>query len=244
MKLLAKKYDGSEEIDGYINIPNFLDTCPKCERAAELKPVYTFGHSKKIGKNDTIQVVMQCPRSTCRAFSIVTYRSHYQDFRGTNELTDYYPRSAKTRDFPQTIADISPEFIEIYKQSLLAEGSGLNKIAGVGYRKALEFLIKDYLVDEYPDRDEEIKKKALGKCIDEDVTNSNIKLVAKRATWIGNDETHYTRVWIDKDLNDLKMLIDLTVHWLDSEALTKKLINDMPDNPKPKINSKEIQNNK
>ena len=36
------------------------------------------------------------------------------------------------------------------------------------------------------------------------IDDSNIKNVAKRAVWLGNDETHYIRKWEDKDLSFLK----------------------------------------
>lgn len=38
--------------------------------------------------------------------------------------------------------------------------------------------------------------------------------MAERATWLGNDETHYVRKWENKDLKDLKNLIDLTVYFI------------------------------
>ncbi|MGF6947536.1 hypothetical protein QF028_000029 [Neobacillus sp. B4I6] len=38
--------------------------------------------------------------------------------------------------------------------------------------------------------------------------------MAERAVWLGNDETHYVRKWDDKDLKDLKNLIDLTVYFI------------------------------
>ena len=31
---------------------------------------------------------------------------------------------------------------------------------------------------------------------------------------LGNDETHYSRKWVDMDINDLKILIRLTVTWM------------------------------
>jgi hypothetical protein len=105
----------------------------------------------------------------------------------------------------------------------------LLEICGVGYRKSLEFLIKDYLIKLDSTKEAEIKIKFLGKCIEEDIKNENIKNVAKRATWLGNDETHYLKKWEGKDLQDLKNLIDLTVHWLEMEDLTQKAIDDMPE---------------
>ncbi len=110
MNIPAKKFDGAQEVDGYIDIPIFIDRCPTCEIAGELKPVFTFGNSLKAGNNDAIQVVMQCPRTACRALSVATYRTHYKDFSGTNDITGYYPRSVQKKKFPETIAAISPEF--------------------------------------------------------------------------------------------------------------------------------------
>jgi hypothetical protein len=41
----------------------------------------------------------------------------------------------------------SGDFLEIYRHAAFAEGDALDQICGPGYRKALEFLIKDYIVD-------------------------------------------------------------------------------------------------
>ena len=67
------------------------------------------------------------------------------------------------------------------------------QICGTGYRKSLEFLIKDYLISTLPeDQHEAIKNKFLNNCIRDNISNINIKTVASRAVWLGNDETHYT----------------------------------------------------
>jgi len=70
----------------------------------------------------------------------------------------------------------------------------------------------------------------LAKVIGDYVSDNNIKSVAKRAVWLGNDETHYIRKWEGKDLNDLKKLIDLTVHWIEMEVLTASFEEEMPEN--------------
>ena len=79
---------------------------------------------------------------------------------------------------------------------------------------------------------EEIKKLQLGPCIDDFVANDKVKQVAKRAAWIGNDETHYVRKWADKDLEYLKALIQLTVNWIEMEETTKKILAEMPKGKK------------
>ena len=51
--------------------------------------------------------------------------------------------------------------------------------------------------------------------------------MAKGATWLGNDETHYVKKWENKDITDLKNLIDLTLAWIGLELKTEEYTNDM-----------------
>jgi hypothetical protein len=98
--------------------------------------------------------------------------------------------------------------------------------------KALEFLIKDYLCRLRPDDADEIKRVQLGPYIENYVDNEKVKSTAARAVWLGNDETHYLRKWEDKDLEDLKKLIQLTVHWIEMEELTDSVVKEMPEGKK------------
>jgi hypothetical protein len=76
---------------------------------------------------------------------------------------------------------------------------------------------------------EKILKMQLGNCIKTYVTDERIKSVSKRAVWLGNDETHYIRKWETKNLQDLKKLIELTVHWIEMEKLTESFETEMPE---------------
>ena len=93
----------------------------------------------------------------------------------------------------------------------------------------MEFLIKDYLIKKSSEKEKEIKKKSLGDCIKELIDNTRIKEIAKRATWLGNDETHYFRKWEDKDLEDLKRLIEITVHFITMEIESDRYMGEMKD---------------
>lgn len=57
-----------------------------------------------------------------------------------------YPAPVRVKDFSQEIKDLSPNFVKIYHQAEQAENTGLSDICGLGYRKALEFLVKDYAI--------------------------------------------------------------------------------------------------
>lgn len=98
--------------------------------------------------------------------------------------------------------------------------SNLFHVAGMGYRKAIEFLIKDYLLYLCPADKEKIEKMSLSNCISNKLENEKLKVVASRATWIANDFVHYTRKYTDKDIGDIKRFIDACVYWIMTELIT------------------------
>ncbi|WP_243349019.1 DUF4145 domain-containing protein [Parabacteroides sp. FAFU027] len=210
--------NGPVEIEGH---PNH---CPFCHQV--ITPNYLYGHLNY----DTLEVILICPNNVCNKSFIgyydeinIPYNRYYQ-YNNQTSLGNL-----KEKEFSETINSISTNFTLIYNQSLAAEQYQLIEICGVGYRKALEFLIKEYLIQKNKSEQEKIEKKLLGSCINEYVDDVRIKKVAKRAVWLGNDETHYIRKWEGKDLSDLKKLIDLTVHWIEMEALTKSFEIEMPE---------------
>lgn len=116
---------------------------------------------------------------------------------------------------PEIIKNISSNFEKIYTQALQAEKLHLNELVGMGFRKALEFLIKDYAVSNHPEKETEIKKMPLSQVIEKYIDYNDLKVLAKGATWIGNDETHYVKKWPDKDISDLKNYIKAFMSYIE-----------------------------
>ena len=135
----------------------------------------------------------------------------------------------KTRKitFDKHIESVSSSFVEIYNQAKIAEDSGLTHLCGIGYRKSLEFLIKDYALYIHQE-DESIADKPLSQCIKDYLDNDNLKHVATAAAWIGNDETHYTKKHEDYNLDDLKMIINATVSYITTELITLEAMKIFP----------------
>jgi hypothetical protein len=212
------------------------DFCPLCH--SSIKPVYRYAWVDKRG----LQAVFECPRENCQKLFIAYYRLSTADERSQLE-TEYYfsssePIRIKEKAFSGTIANISPQFCEVYNEAHIAEQRRLKNICGAGFRRALEFLIRDYLIHEKKDEKEEIEHKSLLDCIEQYVDDSRIKECAKMAAWLSDGESHYYRKWGDKDLNDLKVIIDLTVNWIESENLAKKIIEEKSEPKKRKKKKK------
>lgn len=128
----------------------------------------------------------------------------------------FYPHNPSQTRFSDAIATLSPQFVEIYHQSEAAEAASLNEVCGIGYRKAIEFLVKDYCCSVDPEHAENIRNEFLGQTLNR-IQENRIKTLAQGAVWLGNDETHYVRKNEDKDVTDMKRFIAALVHFLDSE---------------------------
>lgn len=203
-----------------------ITPCGLSQKVTQYAIECPFCHSK-VNPNylclDERSIYASCPNSMCKKHFVLS-----QDRDGRFVIVE--PNACpKNKVFSEIVNSISPQFVSIYNQAYHAEQMRLDQICGVGYRKALEFLIKDYLISKETDEQvvENIKKKFLGNCIQENVQNDNVKNVAKRAVWLGNDETHYVRQWEDKDVQYLKKLIDLTVRWIENEIETEHVLQEM-----------------
>jgi len=213
------------------------DFCPLCH--SSIKPVYRYAWADNRG----LQAVFECPNENCKRLFIAYYRISTTD-EGSKLETEYYysssePIRVKKKAFSETIKGISAHFCEVYNEAQIAEQRRLRNIRSAGYRRALEFLIKDYLIYEKKEEKEEIENKRLFDCIEQYVDDLRIKECAKQAAWLSDGETHYYRKWGDKDLNDLKVIIDLTINWIESEILAKRIIEELPEQKKRKKRKKE-----
>jgi hypothetical protein len=115
---------------------------------------------------------------------------------------------------------VQTRFIKTYLQSLIAENDGLNEIAGMGYRKAIEYLVKDWAIQENPEDSKEINNLWLSAVI-EKYYDGDLKGILERATWLGNDQAHYNKLFEEYDVDVLKELIDLIMVELDRKFKLK-----------------------
>ena len=89
----------------------------------------------------------------------------------------------------------------------------------MGYRKALEFLVKDYAIFLNQEDEDKIKNASLSSCINNYIDNIKIRHLSLASTWLGNDETHYIKK--SQDYNIITF-IDATVSFIDSDLAAIK----------------------
>ncbi len=212
-------------------IPDAPDTCPMCHHAVHMAENGTAIMRFEGSRNPRIQVCYRCPKKDCGTLFVYEYGNQLRaGGKSETYVAAIYPSRPRETIFPEIIKIISPNFIQIHRQAKHAAMLGLAELHGMGLRKALEFLIKDYCVLITPDAPtkETIKAQLLGSVIENHVSDSRIKACAKRAVWLGNDEAHYVKKW-DANITDLDRLIHLTVNWIDSEHATNEYLEKMPD---------------
>jgi hypothetical protein len=196
------------------------DACPACHRHSEV----SLSVADRVEDNKGVQAVFRCAYQACRVFFICSYGPV-----PSPDLLAVRPLKPPENKFPEAISKLSPTFVSVFGEANEAKHLGLKQVAGPGYRKAFEFLIKDYAKSREPSKEEEIKGKLAGAVVADFIPDTRIQAVAKRCLWLGNDETHYMRKWADHDIEDLVTLIKLTTNWIEIEDLSKAYIQDMPE---------------
>jgi hypothetical protein len=211
-----------------LKLDGFPDRCPRCHTSLVPRTLAQVALSAE--PTGGVEEAFQCTSRGCSGIFI----GRYEYVNGTMKpqrfaLTRVFPLEPQPPTVPDTVKALSPVFFETYSQALAAEGIGLTQLTGIGLRKALEFLVKDFALAEHPTESEEILRKTLAKCISGYLTDPTVREVAKRAAWLGNDETHYIRKWEDRDVGDLKVLIHLTMNGIDNTLLSRRYVAEMPE---------------
>jgi len=186
--------------------------CPVCVQGVYPQHLTSYYAKPRDSFLPVITSLFLCP--VCENLFMGTYTVNH-DYELNLRFVIPYP--SKGKQFSEKVEALSPSFCKIYNESYRAEQQGLTEICGMGYRKALEFLVKDYAISSHPDDAEKIKTKFLGQCISDYIDSEKLKALAKASSWLGNDQTHYVRQNPEYDLKDMKSFISAAVAFIDME---------------------------
>lgn len=202
----------------------FPESCPHCGKAIAPKVLSGKHILRHIRNGGTITLKARLYVSFLCVSCENVFVSEYQtaSYEGNDEfdpLNSEYtaPTYHSNPIHSPKINELSPKFVKIYNESHYAEESGLTEICGMGYRKALEFLVKDYAIMQHPDDREDIESKMLSKCIEKYIDNAKLKALAQASAWIGNDQTHYVMRNPNYNVDHLKAFIAAAESYINSE---------------------------
>ena len=171
---------------------------------------------------------------------------HFMNYWQTNndqwlETNHVIPKKKTSENSITQNAELSnkfPDFFDIYNQSQKAQDEGLDQIAGMGFRKSLEFLVTDFLLTYPPEgvTEEWLKnpKTSLGNKI-EKLENHRIKKLSKAISFLGNDETHYTRRHPEHDVESIKAFIKVLLSDIENEMVYLEAENFLNKEADPKV---------
>lgn len=190
--------------------------CPICK--AYIDPIKLYSYH---GEDDVLSIVQLCRK--CNNIFITEYLLNLGSNYGDNnylsasmfKLIRSYPNEYIETKFSEFLEKCSPQFVKIYNQSQEAISNGLDEIAGIGCRKALEFLVKDYCIYLSVMEDENfdtsiIKKMNLIDVVKKYIEYDKLSDILIKTIWIANDFTHYEQ-FHDYDLEELLSVISVCV---------------------------------
>ena len=206
------------------------DICPSC--VLGITPRLLTYHLAS--ERSYLGVIFECP--ICKTIGFANFvlfteetSAWVADLKGNNDKVfsrriAVYPKTVQPPAIPETIKNYYPEFYEIYNQAHIAEQNNLHKIIGMAYRKSLENLVKNYLIETFPNEQENILKESLGRSIAR-ISYPKIQSLARAASWIGNDETHMVKKNSDWKVKDMKDFILALCHLILAEKVVDSATN-------------------
>ncbi|MEG0471104.1 MAG: hypothetical protein RR588_02105 [Solibacillus sp.] len=211
----------NESLKGIEGI-DIVENCPHCKKSVAPKVIYSNYIWNTEYNAQGIEIVLECPRDRCKKVYLakVVYQEYGDEEYNQKYLIDWIIYPAKYEKFEdEEVEKFSPMFIEIYNQTLKADEMNLSEIVGLGYRRATEFLVKDYIKNLIKEGEikeitvEDVEKSyRTSNLIQKYIRDNRIKDVAKKFFDLSNDYAHYEKIYTHRDINDLKVLIKLLIY--------------------------------
>lgn len=176
--------------------------CPHCG----------FGTDAPFAKKDTYSynghylLVATCTCTSCgkQFLFVCEYDSGKENYDPI-----VYPNIAFTPYSNEILEKISSRFIDMYNQALQSEFHKNLELAAIGYRSALEILVKDYAIKELGQNPEEVSSKKLCPAIGTYLNQEDLVKTADVIRILGNDYTHYKRKYPQHDFELLKGYMEI-----------------------------------
>lgn len=203
------------EYEVFLGIPN---VCGHCQTSSVQLPAALISNVEKTFYDDydgyAFTICNKCHATTQHFLKVLD--KDFDEFQVVKSI----PSLESSAIFDDSIKTISKDFIEIYEQSMKAEEQQLDKIAGMGYRKATEFLVSDYLkwlnLDGVENDWIDNPRTSLSSKIDK-IPDERTRKISKAISYLGNDQTHYSMRHPEYDIKSMKSFINALIHEISRE---------------------------
>lgn len=177
-------------------------TCPHCGFGTDA----VFVDKTTFDFNSKILLIATCRCTSCnKSFFFACEREP----KGDGKFICMHPDISFKPYENDMLQSISPRFIEMYNQSLQAEFVESFDLAAMGFRSALEILVKDYAINELNVPEDKASKKTLFDAIEAYLGQTDLLKTADVIRILGNDHTHYKRKYPQHDFSLLKGYMDI-----------------------------------
>lgn len=153
----------------------------------------------------------------CRKHYLVVYKIDKKARKTTFEQF-FPPYQAEKYENP-IVEELSPRFIDSYNQALRAESIKDFELAAIGYRHALECLVKDYAIKELKKSADEVVNKTLAQAIGDYLGEKDLVATADVVRILGNDYAHYERRYPEHDFLLLKRYMQIFIHLVETKIM-------------------------
>lgn len=205
--------------DFNVKLPN---VCPICNCAIDVSNACYLNWHDMHSQSEPFDVISVYYCHHCHNGFVVMHHMKMQKNEYIEKSQSVYPTTTPNLQIDEDIRQISPEFYEVYNQCLIAKNEGLNQLYGMGFRKALEKLVTDFVINQNPDDIDKIRRMTLHNRIETYFKDSDLKSDLMACKRLGNNEAHYENCNTDDDLQLFEDLIEDTLYYIHREIRHKK----------------------
>lgn len=189
-------------------------TCPYCNMGTDA----TYEQKYIASFNGNTLLIATCKCTACgKMFLFVCEKDDKQIAKNVC----IYPEVSVKPFVNKHLAAISERFIDIYNQALEAEFAGHFDLAAIGFRTALEILIKDYAINILKEPEASVTSKKLCPAIGEYLHQEEMVKTADVVRILGNDYTHYKRKYPEHDFALLKKYMEIFLSQIEIQYMIK-----------------------
>ncbi|OCA12702.1 hypothetical protein [Mammaliicoccus sciuri] len=212
VKIKVFKTLNNESINDSIFVKiNLPEECPYCELAQSPKYLNCSGIEDN---NRSFSIILECNK--CKQHFLQLYElnnltSHRAGISTHNADKIQPEYSYENVDLSSEIISCSPQFIKLHSQLKMAEKQNLEDLLKLGYRKAIEQLVWDYLINFEDKSATSLQKKSFPARI-KLLNLQDSDWLSDLISWVGNDGAHPYQRHEDLSNEDMKTLSNMLIN--------------------------------